>query len=199
MREVVLVAGVQRHQGVAQRERVRTGRHLQLLREHPLHGGEGAQPGRPVATAQGGPQQLQVRGLVDGVDPQQRLPPPRRGQQLDHQGPMTLAVLVEPLLHRVGNEDGWLARDQPGAGGRVGRELVQRSAGGRLELDGVDPERVSDRQGDDVVAQLEDPRTGTEGLAREVRRLVEPRQGLLQATSGHRGRPRARGAAGHPG
>ena len=53
----------------AGRRALRTGRDLQLLREHPLHGGEGAQPGGAVATAQGGPQQPQVRGLVHGVEP----------------------------------------------------------------------------------------------------------------------------------
>ena len=180
VRGVVPVTHVQRHQGVAQSERIRTWRDLQLLREHPLHRGKCTQPGSPVATVQGGPQQPQVCGLAHGVEPQQRLPQLRCGQQRDHQRLMTSAVLLDPFVQLVGQEDERLVPDQVRAFTRVGRELAERSAGGRLELDGVDLERVSSGQGDDVVAQLEDPFGGAERLAREVSCLVETWQRLLR-------------------
>ena len=75
---------------------------------------------------------------------------------------MTSAVLLDPFVQLVGQEDERLVPDQVRAFTRVGRELAERSAGGRLELDGVDLERVSSGQGDDVVAQ---PRTPSAGLS----------------------------------
>jgi hypothetical protein len=92
---------------------------------------------------------------------------------------MTSPVLLDPLLQLVGQEDGRLVPDQPPALAGIGRGQVERSAGGRLELDGVDPERVSAGQGDGILAQLEDSRSGTQRPAREMRCLVEPWQRLL--------------------
>ncbi len=158
------VLPVQGHQGVAQGDGLRAGRDLQLVGEHPLQGGEAAQPAGAVAPPQGGSQHPQVRGLVHRIEPQQRLPPLGRHQQLGHQRLVAFPRLLDPVLHDLGKEDGGPVAEQPCAGLDVGRPLVQGPAGGHLELDGVDPEGVPRGQADHVLAQLEDPGAGPSAL-----------------------------------